>query len=438
MVLMSAKMGHDFGCKPARSCFELSGPRYRCLLLLLGALLLGCGEAVNDPGTGGVPSGSTGFVVVNSDYYSTSVSLLGPSGEVLSRSFISSASAAPGLSAALGGDVGVPSMRAQYGEIVVIDRRPAAVLSWVNLETGKVRAQLSVATGFASNPHDYVWTSPHKAYVTRYDPNLRAGKEAFDQGSDLLILDPSVPKIRGRLDLSSILAGEDQGFYPYPERAILAGGLLRVLALSFKVGFMERLDSRLISIDPESDEIVSVHRFEGLHSCSLLSLAPSGSEIAVGCNGAFSSGGGTFQDSGIVLLDVAPELAEKKRFLAEDLGGAQVSALDYASDDSIVYATYGRFSADLHGVETQDTVRRLDLASGRIDPEPIAETRKKPFSFGDVRCDVEHEVCVFSDAETNGGVVRHFEITSGGKLVNEALIEVDTITGLPPRYLGRF
>ena len=43
--------------------------------------------------------------------------------------------------------------------------------------TADVLAQLSVGTGFASNPHDYLEVAADKAYVTRYDSNPHPGSE---------------------------------------------------------------------------------------------------------------------------------------------------------------------------------------------------------------------------------------------------------------------
>ena len=39
---------------------------------------------------------------------------------------------------------------------MVINRSPAAFITWVDLETATVRAQLNVGTGFEANPYDYI------------------------------------------------------------------------------------------------------------------------------------------------------------------------------------------------------------------------------------------------------------------------------------------
>jgi len=100
----------------------------------------GCGVEDHTAVGGGVdlegsPGALRGFAVVNGDFTSSSISLVSPQGEMQSAAFLSSASSAPGLSAALGGDLALPSSVAGGDELVIIDRFPAAVLSWVNLET---------------------------------------------------------------------------------------------------------------------------------------------------------------------------------------------------------------------------------------------------------------------------------------------------------------
>src|SRR5690606_13597380 len=136
-------------------------------------------------------------------------------------------------------------------------------------------------------------------------------------GNDVLVIDPSVPEITGRIDLMPSLEGAPDGFYPRADRALLAGGRLRVLAVGFNQNFTERLASRLISIDPERDRIEHVLVIDGMHSCSDLALAPSGTRLALACNGAFGQDPESgFSDSGIVLLSVGKKLEEVERFTA--------------------------------------------------------------------------------------------------------------------------
>lgn len=406
-------------------------------IISLGCGVAGCGVEPISAGQQPVPRGAHGILVINTDYKSTSVSALDFAGDLLTQNLISTSSAATGLSVALSGDVGLPSGLTPDRETVLIDRYPAAVLSWVSLDTAQVRAQLSVATGFSSNPHDYVPVSRRKAYVPRYNPNLGGNEQPFDSGHDVLIVDPAAARVTGSIDLMPAIADEAAELYPRADRAVVVDGLLRVLVLVFNTAYRERADSRLVSIDPDTDQIVAVHRFMGLTSCSSFALSPDGLEMAVACNGSFRQAATTgFPDSAIVRLTLdGPEVSEVTRHAASDLGGNQVGLLSYSDQDHIVFTSYGRFASDL-SVAAQDTLRVLDLSAARVST-PILQTQRTPFSLGDVLCIPSESSCFVADAETQGGVVHRFEIDDEG-LGHDTVIEVDHATGLPPRYLGRF
>jgi hypothetical protein len=413
-------------------------------LSLLGAL--GCNVDGDDVTTTGVELPNEpapdeleprGFVVLETDYASTSVSLLDPSGEVQSPVFIGSASADTGLSTALSGDV-VPASGVLAGDEVVLIDRDAAVLSWVNLETTAVRAQLNVGTGFAANPQDYVPLASDKAYVTRFEQNGTAGLEDFDQGSDLLIVDPSEAIVVGRVDLAPVLEGEDPSYLPRATRALRAGERVLVLAQAGNAMF-EFLDSRLVVIDAETDAIEQVLVLEGMKSCANLALSPAGDALAIACNGAFGQDPAQgFPDAGIVIVELGDEVVERQRFTAAELGGEQISTLDYASATSLLFTSYGRYSADASALVAPDTLRRLDLELGAIDDEPLVTTSASAFSLGDVRCAPRAGGCLLADAESEGGVLRRFAIASDGSASELGLVAPNPELGLPPRYIGAY
>lgn len=413
-------------------------------LSLLGALA--CNVEGDDTTTTGVELPNEpapedpdprGFVVLGTDYASTSVSLVDASGEVLSPVFIGSASAATGLSTALSGDVVPPSGVLAGDEVVLIDR-DSAVLTWVNLETAAVRAQLNVGTGFASNPQDYVPVSERKAYVTRFEQNGRAGLEDFDQGDDVLIIDPSEPRVVGRIDLTPLLEGEDPSYRPRAARALAAGGRVLLLAQAATPTF-DFLDTRLVVVDPETDAIEQVLVLEGMKSCANLALSPEGDAVAIACNGAFSQDPAQgYPDAGIVIVTLGDEVLEKARFTAAELGGEQISTLAYASASSLLYTTYGRYGGSGSELVAPDTLRRLDLERGAIDDEPLAASRASAFSLADVRCAPGAGSCLLADTETDGGVLRRFEVASDGRVSERGQVAPNPELGLPPRYLGAY
>jgi hypothetical protein len=398
----------------------------------------GCGVAAPPPETGGIEwdesdsSCARGLGVIETDYASTNVSVLALDGSVLSSRFIGSSSASAGLAAALGGDVALPSLPPIEPVMLLIDRLPGAVLTWVELRTGKVRAQLSVATGFSSNPHDYVEVSSRKAYVTRYEHNFDAGHEPFDGGSDLLLVDPSKPEIIGRIDLTPYVT--DAGFFPRPDKVLRVGDRLVVLLAAYDESFTHSAESRLALIDTESDEVVDTLTLSGLHGCGELALGPDGKSLAVACAGEF--GGDSVPDtssSGIALVRLAPSLTMVRTISADELGGDPVGyGMDFAAQDTLLVSTLGRFEGP-DGPARADRFVAVRLESG--DVEVLLESDETPFSLGDIACAPAQNVCFAADASHEGGVVHRFEV-EGGAIVDERAIGVERAVGLPPRGLG--
>jgi hypothetical protein len=402
--------------------------------LSLGAAAAGCD--VSPPGgsggVGGAGGGAAGcpraLVVASSDYASTNVSVVSAGGEVLSASLISSASAGVGASAALSGDVVLPHDRPASGLVVLIDRYPNSVVTWVDPATAGVRGQLSVATGFASNPHDYLEAGGAKAYVTRYNTNPSPGREPLDGGGDLLVVDRDGPAVVGRVDLGAEAEGASQ---PRPSRlARLAEGEAVVTLDRFDAAFQQAADARLVGLDTEAGALTWRLDVAGLANCGGLSVSPSGARLALACSGVFADGAGQLARSGLVVLDLgARPPREAARFdLAARFGAPLAPAVAFASETLLVGVAYGDLAAG-----RRDLAYALDLAGG--EATTLAEAADA-FSFGDLRCAPGcGERCFLADAGQN--TLRPFRL-EGGALAPEAGLRVDTAFGLPPRALGAY
>jgi hypothetical protein len=358
--------------------------------------------------------------VVNTDYQSTSVSLLDREGEVLSASFISSASASTGLSVPLGADVVLPTETAAGDEIVLIDRYPASVLSWVDLRTAQVRAQLSVATGLSANPHDYVTLSANEAWVTRF------------QGHDLLVLDPEVPAILAEIDLGAAMAGEAAGFSAGPDHAVLVASDLYVLLEGYNADFTQSVESRIVRIDTRSRELTATHILAEMHGCGGLALSADRARLAVFCSGEFQGTSNPSLDtSGVVVLDLGAELTETHRISARSLGGQPVAFSGaFVDPDRLLLVTQGRFAGP-EGSSEPDCLLDLDLPSGAN--HVLLTSDPDPFTLGAVRCPGDCGVCFVADAGRRG--VHRYHLGDGA-LVRDGQITTDDQTGLPPRGLG--
>ncbi|WP_438015575.1 hypothetical protein WMF18_32545 [Sorangium sp. So ce315] len=425
--------------RPARS-----SPPWGALVAGAAGALLGCNAPAPPGDTGGTdaPEGPCGIgaVVISTDYQSTSVGLMSWDGAVLSASIASSASAPVVLSAPLSGDAVAPTMPLRGGRVVLIDRF-ASALTWLDARRGEVVGQLSVATGFASNPQDYVEVSPVKAYVPRLEPNLAPGAQPLDGGSDVLVVDPEARAMVGRVDLAPAMAGEDPAFHPRPNRAALVEDSLYVLLAASTVSFLETAASRLVEIDARDDAIEAVTVLDGLHGCTGLAVSPSGARLAVACSGSF--GGDATPDlaeAGLVVLARGDGgLVEERRWTAAELGeGAPGFSVAFASEETLLFTTVGR---DGVGGERSvgDTLTAIDLSGG--EPVVLLRSKELPFSLGEVRCAAACGRCLVADAETDGGVVHRFDVGVGGgsgALVRAGAFDVDPRVGLPPRYLGAF
>lgn len=405
---------------------------------------VGCGAPDPPPSTGGTdtPGGpcGRGFVVVRNDdgFQSTSVSLVDPEGAVLSARLISSGTASAGLSAALSGDVVVPSERRDGDELLLIDRFPAAVLTWLEVATGDVRAQLDVRTGFLANPQDALRVGDD-LWVSRYGSNRDPGREPFDAGGDVLVVDPAGPSVRDRIDLSPAMA-DAPGFLPRSNRLLRLGDDGPVLALlgAYDQSFSDAAPSRLAILDPTGRAIVGRHVLPDLFNCNAL-VALDNTRVAVGCTGLFANFTSVIADlsqSGIAVLRYQPDTAtfvEERRWTGDDLGGPIGQNLEWAPP-LLLTVTYGETN------DTGDEVRPDRFIT--LDPETSEVTmirQGRPFSLGDVRCALAPGEacggCLLTDAAA--GVLRRYTVL-GPTLDVAETITVDDGIGLPPRYLGRF
>ena len=414
-----------------------------CLVIAFAA----CACGVNAPpgSTGGttVSAGQCGrgLVVVSSDYVTTNVSFIGFGGEVLSASVVSSGTTSTGLSAPLSGDVVLPTTPAQGDRIVLIDRYPAAVLTWVDVTSGSVAAQLDVRTGFFANPQDYLEASPSRAYVPRYGSNPSPGTVAFDEGNDLLVVDPAAKAIQDRIDLKPAMAGEVASYLPSAGRALHAGRYAYVALDGYSVDFNGAANARIVTLDPQSGRILRVTLLDGAFNCRGLALSPDGKEIALSCSGLLSPP--HLDQSWLMFMTAEEAPLEIARHPASAFGAQPLGfSVGYASATTVLLTSFGTFP---DGSSGDDEVIELDRTTGthrvvlRSARSPsCGQSELCPFSIGDVACAAACGVCFVADAVSSGGVVHRFAVGPDGHLTEPTPIVVEREIGLPPRYLQLF
>lgn len=416
----------------------------RARLALLGALsfVTACGAPGIAPEAHGVsveagPCGR-GVVVVESDYQSSNVSLLDFDGNVLSESLLSSSSEASGFAMSLGGDA-VPPGSAQSGSrVVLIDRYPAGVLKFVDLASGQISVELAVGTGFRANPQDYLELGPEQALVSRYERNPNPGRQIWDGGGDVLLLDPSRPAITGRIDLAPAMQGEPARYSAHPARLTQVRGRVFVLLAAYANDYTQGgTTSRLVELDPHTGTLLSTLLLEGLRGCSTLAVAPDQGELAIACTGDdLASSPPNLSGSGLAIVDVSGAARLSKRFRAQDLAGDAVGfGLAYPADGVLLFSTLG-YRQPSGAVGSLDALLWLDIASGQA--ERVLSAESEPFTLGSVRCASTCGACFATDAQRAGGSVLRFAVGSEGRLEPPRVRRVETRIGLPPRYLSGF
>lgn len=366
-----------------------------------------------------------GFYVVSLTYDdSLSVGALGLDGTVLSKSLISSGSDIPGLSLGLGTDA-IPPTQVQTGDdIVLIDRTNHAIDS-LSLETAKITSQLGVGQGYASNPYDYLVVQPELAFASRIETNGAPGLTEYDEGGDLLAVNPKTSELLGRVDFN-YLTKDVPDLQPRPTKMLEYGGLIYTVLGMLTTGWEPVVSSVLAVVDPASFEVTATLDL-GLRNCEDITLQPGGSRAAIGCKGGWADEPITL-NSGIVVVDLAPETPEVvATYGAAELAGAQVSALAFASETQVLFSSYGSFDPELN-----DRVMVLNLVDETVS-DSVLET--SPFKLGSIRCVPERELCVIANADNLS--VEFLDVTPAGVNYKQSVI-VDESSALPPTYIGVF
>lgn len=375
-----------------------------------------------DGGAAAPPTCARGVSILSSDYTSTDVSIASPLGKILSASIISSGSAPAGLTTALSGDVVFPSTAPRSGDLVLIDRTPA-VLTWLDVGTAKVIHQMSVGTGFSANPHDYLEVSDAKAYVTRYETNTNPGKQKFDSGGDVLILDFKAFTITGNIPLAK---PDDGAFLPRADRMLRFGNEAWVMLERLDANFKSSGSSRLVGIDIATDTVAWTLDIENGQNCGGMALSPTEKELMVSCSGDFAGSAGR----ALVLLDttVSPP-KEIKRFpdAVASLGGPPAPAIAFATDKLLFGVDYG----DTMGAKN-DVAFTMNLDTAEVKTVLDAGAA---FALGDVLCAPGcTNLCFLADAQAN--VVHTYKTSTGTTFADDGSFKVDPTIGLPPRSLG--
>lgn len=332
-----------------------------------------------------------GIVVVSSDYISSSISLLDSSGGLVKDGCFKSEVGGGGPFPSLSGDVVLPTQMPPDTSLLVIDRT-SAVLTWLDPVSCAPLRQLAVSTGFRSNPHDVVSLSAAKAYVTRSGRNNAAtpAPDDFDDGNDLLIIDPSQPAITGRIDLGPF--APETTVLPCADRALLADGRVFVSLNAISADFKAYGAGRVVVVDPGTDRVTDAIDLPGLKNCGAMTYLSAARKLLVACGGAYSDGPKQMDSSGIAIIDLAASPAAMSASIAPAVAGGRsfsngtIAALD---EDHILAVTPGEYSN-----LPPDRVWSLSLAGA---PAAKAFESSEAFAVGAVLADTAGGRIVIGD-----------------------------------------
>ena len=421
-------------------------------LTIAASLLLACQNPLSNKATGGIdldasivrgdrdasvscPMG-VAALLGDSNYLSSQVALTALDGTVLSASFISSASApTDGLAFALSGDVVLPSTAPAPGRVVVIDRYGTNVITWVDPATAQVQGQLSVGTGFESNPQDYIELDATRALVSRWGINGDPNQQRFDGGNDLLVIDTRKLGI-----LSSIALPWDDNLPPRPSTFTRVGTSVAVVLQRLSDDFSTQGDAEIVRIDPTSLTKVQTLLLSGVSNCGRLMPRPNNTGFGLSCTGPLDLYGGSkdLSESALVLFDVdsSGNLAEQTRIPASAITGEPLqSDFDFASESIALLITQTPL-----GGSSNNRLLALELATQTVAPlaeaKPGADGTGQGLAFGSVLCSPGcSPVCLLADAAQ--GLVRRFDLTEQ-PAAELSSISVTPGIGLLPRQLAPF
>jgi hypothetical protein len=309
--------------------------------------------------------------------------------------------------------------------VVLLDRYGTNVITWMNLSSAAVLAQLVVGTGFDSNPQDYVEVDATRAYVSRYGTNPTPGQQMYDTGGDLLMLDTSKYSITGRIAMPE----ENPALLPCPSGMNWIGPDVVVTLQRFSSDFTQVGDGRFVGVSPASNAIVWTVNITGLQNCGRVYVSPSGKVGAIACAGQPDATNNSFDTSGsdIVLYDLtqSPPVETKRLGLGASLDSGIQPQLAFASETSILALTYG-------GNKTAgDTAFAVDTGTAAVTPlasETMPDVYAGPYCSPGCS-----DVCILADAQANAIVRWQFADGTFTPMSNAA---VDPTVGLPPRDVG--
>jgi hypothetical protein len=350
----------------------------RLILLLAPAALATLGCRNSETPTMMATTPTTGLAVLNSDYATSSLSLVDPATHaVVHDACVDSNTVTSSLSLALSGDVALPSHAQVGGGVLLIDDGNNA-LTWVDPQTCKITHQISIAN-FKAFAHDVISVSATKAYVTRFGTNPAPTADPMSLGDDILIIDPSSspqPTIIGRIDMAPYAAPvAGATIEARPDKGILIGDKVYVTLASQSSNFSATGGGRVVEIDTATDQVSGMIDIPSLAGCQRMEYVAATHLLYVDCGGSYSAAD-TSQTSGIARLDFSGVAPTVKDTLPATWLGAEPLNFSWVapvSDNQVWVGTLGAIDMITNAQTAPDAIWSLD---------PVSETSMKSIEGG--------------------------------------------------------
>jgi hypothetical protein len=385
----------------------------------------GTGGAAGAPNVLSPPT-PAGLVSLNSDYQTTSLSVLNKAGGSAKGDCVHSSTLGTGTSKTISGDAVLPSQPQRGGYVVIVDRGNGA-LTFVDPNGCFIARQVAIPGGAKADPHDIVILSDHKAYVTRYQANLTSASPQ-QSGNDVIAVDPTNGAYLSRISLDAYAStGAGAQVLARPDRALIADGRVVVSLNQIDASYATYGDGAVVVIDPATDTVVASVALPGLYDCEGMDFVPAAHMLLVACGGAYASRDQPLQ-SGIAVVDLGanpPRLDHVVSSVAFDghpISFGWVLAAPTAAAPTRAFAA----TFDPKGI-APDALFQFDFASGAVTPVTTAAA----FSMGSSA--LADQLLFVPEALLSAPKVQLFEVA--GTPQPTSGFTPDPTNGLPPRAI---
>ncbi len=393
------------------------------------------GAAGNAAGQGGAaggpavlaPPAPTGLVALNTDYQTTSLSLLSAQGGSVAGSCVHSSTVGNGTSKTISGDAVLPSQPQRGGDIVLVDRGNGA-LTFVDPTGCFIARQVAIPGGAKTDPHDVVILSDQKAYVTRYQANL-ASSSPQQLGNDVVIIDPTTGTYLNRISLDAYAAtSAGAGVLARPDRALIADGRVVVSLNQVDATYSVYGTGAVAVIDPATDMVTAHVSLPSLFDCEGMDYLPSSHTLLVSCGGIYADLNQQLE-SGVAVIDLSASPPRLDHVVSSVAFGAHPMnfgwVLGAATADSPNRAFAGTY--DPSGV-APDAVFEFDIVSGLVTPVGTAAA----FALGTPA--LAGDLLFVPEALATTPKVQIFDVS--GTPQGLKAFTSDVTNGLPPREVA--